>query len=262
MIYRWSLMGLLCVAAIVWCQPPNPAPVTGSLMIVGGGKLPETIRERFFKQAGGKTGKIVVIPTASVDADAKNAEEIFIEPWKKLGPASVVLLHAKDAATAKAENFAKPLQEATAVWFSGGDQRRLTKAYLDTPVEAALKQLLARGGIIGGTSAGAAIQSEIMITGGTAKAELDRGFGWLPGFIVDQHFLKRDRFERLAGALAEKPGFRGLGIDESTAAYVTGTKIEIIGDSYALLLTPTPQKTLTVKILKPGDTFDWARKRE
>src|SRR5206468_722813 len=103
--------------------------------------------------------------------------------------------------------------EATAVWMGGGDQSRLAAAYRGTAVERELKNVLRRGGVIGGSSAGAAVMSSIMITGGNPEAQVDTGFGLLPGFVIDQHFHNRNRLARLRGVLAKNPEYLGLGID-------------------------------------------------
>ena len=102
--------------------------------------------------------------------------------------------------------FVRPLAEATGVWFGGGDQVVLTEAYLGTEVERQLEgAVLARGGVIGGTSAGAAVMTRVMIAGGRTKADVGEGFDFLPGAVVDQHFLKRNRIERLLGVLSAPP---------------------------------------------------------
>ena len=108
---------------------PPPAELPGSLVIVGGGKLPAAVRERFVALAGGDKARIVVVPTASRDADDPKEHDGYLKPWRDLGPASVVLLHTRDRTTADDPAFVGPLLDATAVWFSGGDQSRLTAAY-------------------------------------------------------------------------------------------------------------------------------------
>ncbi|MBY0513772.1 MAG: cyanophycinase, partial [Gemmataceae bacterium] len=175
--------------------------------------------------------KIVVIPTASADADDPNKAESFTKEWAEAKPASVVVLHTRDRKTADGPSFAAPLTTATAVWFPGGDQTRIVQAYRGTLVETELKKLHARGGVIGGTSAGAAVMSDVMIEGGTDTARVGPGLGFLPGFIVDQHFVARKRQPRLEGAVAAHPGYVGLGIDENTAVVLTGRSGKVVGDS-------------------------------
>jgi cyanophycinase len=211
---------------------PEPIrPIDGSLVIVGGGGTPQIAWDRFMELAGGENARLVVIPTASATADRDDGGR-SLESWRARGPASVVSLHTRSRQTADDPEFVRPLTEATGVWFLGGQQSRITDAYLGTLVEKELRGVLARGGAIGGTSAGAAIMTEVMIAGGRPQATFGRGFGFLPGAIVDQHFLARDRQSRLMGLLASHPGLVGFGIDEGTAMIVTGgRRIEVVGRS-------------------------------
>ena len=189
--------------------------VPGALVIVGGGKLPEAVREEFVKRAGGAgKARIVVIPTASEDAEKPEEAESYLAAWRKYQPAALTLVHKPDAAGLKL------LTESTGVWLSGGDQSRLTAVYKGQPVEAELWAVLKRGGVVGGTSAGAAVMSDPMITGGNPTATTGPGLGFLPGVLVDQHFTQRKRLLRLQGVLEKSPGVVGLGIDESTAVVV------------------------------------------
>jgi cyanophycinase len=230
----------------------------GTLVIVGGGKLPESVRDRFFELAGGKEkARIVVVPTASMDADAKDAEEQFARQWSDLKPEWVKVLHTRDRKVADREEFVKPLQEATAVWFSGGDQKRILEAYSGTRTEKELARFLSQNKVIGGTSAGSAIMSEFMIEGGNQKARIGKGFNWLPGFIVDQHFLARNRVDRLLGAIHDRPGFVGLGVDEGTAVVIQKRSLKVIGDSYAVIcLSGSKTKPASVQLLKSGAEAD------
>ena len=111
--------------------------ITGALVICGGGKLPEEAARRFMKLAGGESARLVVIPTASAEADQGKGES-FLASWRKRKPASVVLLHTRSREQAGTEAFVKPLLEATGVWVSGGNQSRIAAAYLDTAVELSL----------------------------------------------------------------------------------------------------------------------------
>lgn len=242
------LVFLTCAAA-----PPLRTP--GALVLVGGGGLPASVERAFIDLAGGPKARIVVIPTASASADRPEEHAGFLQRWQKHPVAGVTLLHTRRRVEADDDAFVRPLREASAVWISGGDQSRLSAAYRGTAVERELKRLLARGGVVGGTSAGAAIASETMITGGRDVAELGKGLGLLPGVVVDQHFLKRDRVDRLLGVLGRHPDLVGLGIDEATAVVVRHGSVEVVGDSYAVLLTPTA-KTPRVRVLKPGDKID------
>jgi cyanophycinase len=145
------------------------------------------------------------------------------------------------------------------VWLSGGDQSRLVAAYRGTQVERALQGVLARGGVIGGTSAGAAVMSPLMIIRGNPSAQVGPGFGWLPGLVVDTHFGRRHRQPRLLGVVTTHPGFLGLGIDERTAVVVRGRSMEVLGEASAELCMPQGgARGASWRTLRPGDHADLA----
>ena len=231
---------------------------TGALVIVGGGGFPDDIRDRFLQLARdkqGKPGRLVVIPTASEKADLTGISP-SLGYWQKQGLASVSQLHTLDRKKANDLSFVKPLTDATAAWLDGGDQERLAKAYHDTAVEKELRQLLARGGVIGGTSAGASIMSEIMITGGNPQgpASTGQGFGFLPNVVIDQHFQNRQRLNRLLGVLKKNPRCLGLGIDEETAVVVSGQSFTVLGKAnVSLCLPPIDSEESSVTLLKSGE---------
>ena len=229
--------------------------IKGSLVIVGGGPMPDCVRENFLRLAGGSQARLVIIPTASATADKES--ETSLDGWKKHPTASLTLLHTRSREKANDPEFIKPLAEATGVWFGGGVQSRITEAYLGTAVEKELRKLLERGGVIGGTSAGAAIMSEVMITGGNPDATTGRGFGFLPDIVIDQHFLKRNREARLVGVLKNNPGWAGLGIDESTAVVAHGRTLTVMGDSAAVvMLSASENRPLFRQTLRKGEKAD------
>lgn len=228
----------------------------GSLLLAGGGNMPESVRNRFVELAGGKSAHLVIIPTASPKADRPEPLPSFLM-WTSTGVATVDVLHTRNRTKADDPDFLKPLKTATGVWVSGGDQSRLTEAYHSTAVEKELLQVLERGGVIGGTSAGASVMSELMITGGTTEATLSDGFGLVPGMVVDQHFANRKRFGRLLGVLAKHPDHVGLGIDEDTAVEFHADKLMVLGNANAWLYMPgTAQEQPSLQRLKAGDTVD------
>ncbi len=237
---------MLAVLLALCAGPPTP---TGTLVLVGGGRMPDAVRRHFLALAGGKDARLLVIPTAS--ASAETDPDGFLAPWKKLGPASVQILHTRKRAEADSAAFAAKVDIATGVWVSGGDQSRLSAAYGGTATERAIRRLLARGGVVGGTSAGAAIASRVMITGGTEEARTGTGWGLLDGVIVDQHLLRRDRLGRLMGAAA-RHGLIGLGIDEATAAVIRGGEARVLGESFVIVVTPTARGTPGVRVLRDG----------
>jgi len=224
----------------------DPEGIPGALVIVGGGEMPPEIRRTFVDLAGGAKARIVVIPTASQAAET-DPEASWTEGWTKLDPApeSVRVLHTRDRQRADDPAFVEPLRQATAVWFSGGDQNRIAQAYLDTAVEREIHAVLKRGGVVGGTSAGAAIQTRVMIGGGNPIPEIVRGFDLLPDAITDQHFLKRHRQSRLERAVADHPGRFGVGIDEATALVVRGRSLNVVGRSSVTIVLGAGAETTT-----------------
>jgi cyanophycinase len=234
-----------------------PAPeATGALFICGGGELPAAVRDHFVQLAGGARARIVVIPTASRKADTPEGARVLL-PWKGQKVASVVLLHTRSRAQANDPGFLKPLTEATGVWITGGDQRLLTAAYLGTAVLDEIKKVLARGGVVGGTSAGAAVMSRVMIAGGSQRPEIDIGFGLLGQVIVDQHFHQRNRLGRLQAALAEHPELVGLGVDEETAVVVRDGTLTVLGNfSACACLAPAAGQPASLQVLGAGKQAD------
>jgi cyanophycinase len=247
---------LLCAAAARGADgAPPDVDVPGSLVIAGGGDLPEAVLEKFTELAGGRKARLVVIPTASARADQPEWRGRF-SPWAPPAVASVVLLHTRDRAVADDPAFVQPLAEATGVWLTGGDQSLLTAAYHGTRVEAELRRLLARGGVLGGTSAGAAVLSRVMIRGGTSVATTGAGFGFLPRVVVDTHFAQRQRLPRLLGVLAAHRDVVGLGIDEQTAVAVTGHSLRVFGNANVRLCTPGAEGRADVQVLHAGGEAD------
>ena len=260
-----------CLSSVLFClliipalraQAPVPAPkeppqpLKGALVIVGGGGTPDAAYAAFVLLAGGQKGKLVVIPTASGAADTSPAEKAA-EAWQKRGIGTVQALHTRSREKADDADFVKPIQEATAVWFGGGDQTKLAEAYGGTRVETELHRLLERGGVIGGTSAGAAIMSRLMIAGGTAVPRLGKGLGLLPNGVIDQHFLKRNRPDRLLDVLHKNPGWFGLGIDEGTAVVVQGRGMTVMGASYAVAcLAGNGTRPPSCQFLRDGEKAD------
>jgi len=207
----------------------DPAGVPGTLVIAGGGSLPDAVHTAFLEAAGGEAANIVVIPTASRRADADGAEDDYLESWRARPHGSLTFLHTRDREHADTDDFSAALEKATGVWFGGGNQRLILDAYRDTLVEERLMGLLARGGVIGGSSAGAACMSRVMIQGGAERPDLTVGFDFLPHAVVDQHFSERSRQPRLRAALVAHPGRCGVGLDEGTALVVRGRRLEVIG---------------------------------
>ena len=250
----------LPAAEIITTPENDPLCVTsGSLVICGGGVLPGKLIDRFVELGGGTQAKVVIITSASVIADMDPQSRLsgWYDRLCDNGIASLDILHTRSRDQAENSEFSKVLETATAVWFIGGNQNWLSQSYLGTKTEERLHGVLARGGVIGGTSAGAAIMSRHMIADGKTEPLLSTGLGFLPGTIVDQHFRKRNRQERLMRAIQLRPGTVGIGIDEGTALVVQGRSLEVIGESdVCLCLSSTPNRPARVESLSVGRRAD------
>ena len=265
--------------------PAADAGPQGHLFIVGGGDRDAPLMRRFVELAEGfGTGRIVVFTMASgvpLEVGPETVAEL-----RSLGAAEVVF-HQLTRDEAMDPASAALLDGAGGVWFSGGDQSRLTAALLDTPLHARLRELYRSGGALGGTSAGAAVMSEVMITGDEKRQPAEgrewstieadnvataRGFGFLPGVIVDQHFVTRKRHNRLISLVLGSPALVGLGIEESTAVLVRPDgRFEVLGASQVLVYdarrastTRTPSgrlgaRDVSLHVLVAGDVYDPVR---
>ncbi len=210
---------------------------------------------RFVDLAGGPQAKLVVIPTAASEASIANRQAL-VRRWTERGIRTVSVLHTRDRKEADSAEFIQPLSKATAVWFGGGQQSRLAKAYLGTATERAIVALFRRGGVIGGTSAGAAIQSRVMIESGNPVPKVTTGLDLLPGAVIDQHFLRRNRINRLLTAIRQHPDRIGVGIDEATALVFQRGRCQVLGDSYlTVIVAPQNEKPLSMQTFRAGQSF-------
>lgn len=269
-------------------SPKEPAaqssgPAKGTLVIVGGGGVAahqKKIIARFIELAGGDEAKIVVVPTAASSSEKYNYANPGMLRWIrrdfKVKHSSVV--HTHDREVADTDAFIKPLTEATGIWLTGGRQWRLTKAYRGTKAEKAFQAVLDRGGVIGGSSAGATIQGSFLARGDTRGSNImigdfQHGFGYLKNVAIDQHIVPRKRQldmieiledpNRLMRPVFDREAMLGLGIDEDTAIVVKGNSFEVIGkpNSVVFVYNPrtwtkdTPANSKYIK-LGFGDKYD------
>jgi len=152
----------------------------------------------------------------------------------------VTCVHTVDPAEANTDEFIKPIQEATAVWFNGGRQWRIVDSFMGTRAQEEFRNVLERGGVIGGSSAGATIQGSYLVRGDTGgntvmMGDHQEGFGYLENTAIDQHVLRRNRQFDLIGVIEAHPELLGIGIDENTAIVVQGDEFEVMGASYVLI---------------------------
>ena len=251
-------------------QPATLGPAKGSLIIVGGGGMPKVIFDRFFEAAGGRDAKLVVVPTAGSGAEYDESTS-SVKMFKKAGATNVHLLHTRDTKVADSEEFVAVLRDARAVWFGGGRQWRLADAYLGTKTEAAFHDVLKRGGVIGGSSAGATIQASYLVRGAPEGNQImmspghEQGFAYIRNSAIDQHLLARKRENDMLPVIRKHPHLLGIGIAESTALYVRGNTAEVIGKSKVLFYDIELEKTVGKKFyttLDPGDRFDLKSRRK
>lgn len=219
---------LLAQGVLVAEQQGVDSSKRGALLLCGGGKLSDFVLDTFCKLGRAEGNRMVLVPTASPRSDEEDYSP-WLEVWRGKGWREVSVVHAKSHQEAMREGFGGELEGATAVWIGGGDQSRLVERYLGTEFLERLKGWWEVGGVVGGTSAGAAVMSRRMISGGEIEPEIREGFGWLPGVIVDQHFSEKKRLERLKRAVFKHPELLGVGIDEGTGWLMKGGSGTVIG---------------------------------
>lgn len=256
----------------------------GHLVIIGGVHTTETSK-KFVELAGGNNAKIIIIPNAGSNP-IKNSE-LHKKEFEELGAKADYLLFTRE--TADADSNIKKMSWANAVYFLGGDQSDLTRDMLGTKLLQKVYDIYNNGGVVGGSSAGAAVMSEVMITGNEllnkdstsafisiqkGNIETEKGFGFLKNAIIDQHFLKRKRHNRLISLMCEYPYLLGIAIDESTAIVVyPDDTFQVIGDNQVVVYDPTTSKNvktdvrgnfgitdMKIHLLINGDKFDMKSK--
>ena len=216
-------------------KPAEPKVSKGALLIVGGGGAGPEIWKTFIELAGGPEFPIVVVSSANEDPVPVDTGEA--KALRNFGAKKVKILHTRDRKEADSEAFTAILKEAKGVWFTGGRHWRFVDSYEGTLSEKRFREVLERGGVIGGSSAGASIQAEYMPRGHplgntvVAAEGYERGFGYLPGCAVDQHFFARKRTADMTGLMKQYPQLLGIGIDEGTGLVVKGSTAEVIGKS-------------------------------
>jgi cyanophycinase len=283
----------LCIA-IVGCAAGAPRPdtapgprsdVKGTLFIVGGGSQPDDLVRQFVALAGGPgNARIAILPMATSNAAATGAEKKA--QFDSMGADAFVVNVTR--AQADDDSVVRALAAATGIWFPGGDQTPLAAALRGSGALRTIHDRYRGGAVVGGTSAGAAVMSDSMITGnqyypgvttavdsaafsriGRRTIEIVPGLGFLHNAIVDQHFITRQRENRLISVVLERPSLLGVGIDEGTALQVTpdgrwsvlGRSSVIVIDARAAHISAPTQPllggtNLRVSVLPAGSTYD------
>jgi cyanophycinase len=221
------------------------------LIIIGGAEDKkedcEILRE-FVRRAGGTKARIIIM-TAATELPREVGEN-YIRVFERLGAEDARIVDTETRDDASSSSALEAVSKATGIFFTGGDQARITSVIKDTELDRAIHKRFAEGAVIAGTSAGAAMMPDKMIVEGDSQTnprieiiEMGPGLGFLPGVVIDQHFLQRGRLGRLISALVQEPADLGFGIDENTAMVVTDRQVEIIGEG-------------SVTIVDVEDTYD------
>ena len=249
---------------------PQVGPAHGTVIVVGGGAMGPEIYSRFIEAAGGPNALIIDVPTAGGDS-VYGQDAPGTRGWKQAGAKNVYVLHTTDRKLADSDSFAAIVARAGGVWFEGGRQYHLVDSYAGTKTEQAFHDVLARGGVIGGSSAGASIIGSFLVRGAPSNNNFimdwpgyEKGFGFLRGVGIDQHVVARERLADLADSIIPRyPDLLGISEDEGTAWVVQGDTAEIIGRSKAFVYggndPADPGKPFLT--LYPGDRYALATRR-
>jgi cyanophycinase len=242
-------------------------PPRGTVIVVGGGGMGPELYSRFIQAAGGPDALIIDVPTAGGDS-VYTQDAPGTRGWKQAGAKNIFVLHTKDRRLADSDSLAAIVAKAGGVWFEGGRQFHLVDSYGGTKTEQAFHDVLARGGVVGGSSAGASILGSFLVRGEPSNnnfimdsPKYEKGFGFLRNVGIDQHVVARERLPDLADSIMPKyPDLLGISEDEGTAWVVTGDTATIVGRNKAFVYggkdpTDAGSPFLT---LHPGDRYDLA----
>jgi cyanophycinase len=256
------LVASMTLGHALFCQPTVHGPEKGSLLIIGGNVgSTASIWNKFTELAGGRDkAHIVVITAASGDSAAYDTADVNTVK-RQTGITDVVLLHTHDLRTANSEAFIAPLKRATGVYFVGGRQWRIADCYLNTLTHQAFFDVLKRGGVIAGSSAGASIQGSFLWRGDTRGPDIligdhTQGLGFLKNSVIDQHLLRRNRQFDLAGFIEKAPQLIGIGLDEATAVVVQRDTLQVIGRSYVAIYDHGNTAPGPFVLLSEGQRYD------
>jgi cyanophycinase len=262
-------LALAAGAAVACAASPAAQRARGHLVIVGGGGTGGDIVARTLSLAGGAGARVVVLAQAS---SSEERGEASAQMWRDAGAGAVLNLSLDDR-----EHARRALADADLIWMPGGDQKLLMKALDEAGLAELVRACHARGAVVGGTSAGAAVMGPSMITG-EGERELTAiepgatvvvpALGLFERALVDQHFVRRQRANRLLGAVLDHPGLVGFGIDERTALVVGGGRVEAIGAGAVVVVDarraaldpavpgqPSAARGIDVHVLRAGMTF-------
>lgn len=282
-IIQNSILALAAQAVLAAARPvterqsPYVGPENGTLVIIGGNAQDDAIYQRIIDLAGGPDAPIITIPTAD-GAPTYDDNAASAGTFRRLGAKNVTVLHTYDPKVADTEEFAAPLRTAKGVFFGGGRQWRLVDAYAGTLTERLFHEVLDRGGVVSGSSAGASIQGSFLARGDTATNQIlvgdhQVGFGFLKNAAIDQHVLVRGRQFDMFDILKVRPELLGIAIDENTALIVSKNDAEVFRGTYVIIydggfwsregseLKHLPDSSSIFYFLKDGDKYDLGKRQ-
>lgn len=272
---RIVLFTVFAVATALAQRSSGPAK---GILVVDGGGTSKPVVDEFVRLAGGNAARIVIIPTAASSLRF-GAENTILNPdWPRsrpewtayekhlrelFGVGSITILHTRDRAVAGSDEFTKSINTATGVFLGTGNAGRHAAAYLGTRTQMALKDLLDRGGVIMGSSAGAIILGSFTVRGRPDKPLLmapghTKGFGFLQNVALNPHLTSAKRDNELVNVCDENPSLLGLGLDDDVALIVRGNRFDVIGKGGVAVYDNVPRNGAWYYWLKPGDSFDLA----
>lgn len=285
------LLAVLMILSLGWCKESyaqsvadatsgaptkkieSRGPAQGTLLIIGGGAS-DIFYAKFMELIGGADAPIVVIPTA-MTSDSLTAEQLesFQNSFTEKGFKQLSVLHTRDRKEANNPEFVEALKSAKGIWFSGGRQWRHADSYLGTLTHKAFFELLDRGGVIAGSSAGATIQGSYLARGDTRKNTImmgdhEEGLAFISNVAIDQHLFARNRQFDMFEILENRPELLGIGLDEDTGIIVEGDQFTVYGNSYVAIYDGTrwsaerdsivtlPKGSRDFYLLRQGDRYD------
>ncbi|HVR70024.1 MAG TPA: cyanophycinase [Vicinamibacteria bacterium] len=256
---------LFCAALLLL---PRTLPAGEKLVLLGGGPRPPAALARFVEWAGNGDSRLLVVTWASVEPlDSYLSIERDLRLYR---PASIEAAPFAPLGPGDKPRLLASVRRATGIFFGGGDQGRIMDVLQDRDLSRALRERYRSGVVFGGTSAGTAVMSALMITGAGdptvvdgRRVEVRAGLGLLPGVILDQHFLKRQRQNRLFGLVLDHPRLLGIGVDEGTALAVSDNRhAEVVGPGSVMMVDAVAgTDDLVVSLVRPGETFDLKTRR-
>ena len=266
---KFAVAALLLPAAIS-AQTPKVGPPRGTVIVVGGGSMGPEIYSEFIKAAGGPDALIIDVPNAG-GAESYGQDAAGTRGFKTAGARNVHVLHTRDRKIADSDSFVAVIKKAGGVWFEGGRQYHLVEDYGGTKTETEFRNVLARGGVVGGSSAGASILGDFLVRGAPSQNNrimdypgYQKGFAYLKNVGIDQHVVARERLPDLADSIMTKyPKLLGISEDEGTAWVIRGDTATIIGRNKAFVYGGNDPNDpgSPFLTLRPGDTYNLATRR-